>query len=72
MSVFIGLIFGGLFGCLLTTIFIKHTEPIYAGTLCLYESDVDKQIELYLELNESPASLLGCECVNFKVKKVDI
>ena len=72
MNVFIGVIFGCLIGWLITFTFIKRSEPKYAGVLCLHDSKSEGQIELYLELSESPEGLIDCEYVNFKVKKIDI
>lgn len=65
-------IIGALLGCVITGIAIKPTKPKCAGILRLYEGEEDGGIGLYLELDETPESLLECKDVNFKIRRVTV
>lgn len=66
------ILFGGVFvgavmGCLLTRLILK---PKHAGTLRLYNSGPDEDIQLYLQLDELPENISECEYVIFKIHNV--
>lgn len=72
MTAIVTFILGALIGCIVTGILVKSDKPKCAGILRLYEAESDDEIGLYLELDESPESLLECNYVAFKVTRVTI
>ena len=69
IALFVGLLIGLISGCVLMKLIFK---PKNAGILRLYDSEPDGEVQLYVELNEPPETLLHCEYVNFKVMTVNI